>query len=55
MADKCKSCIGKLEYKTSLPWRYCKYNNEKYFGRDETKMTQDHYIEANKYESVEVL
>lgn len=40
---KCKTCIGKLEYRTSNSCRYCKYNNENYFGRDDSKMIQDNY------------
>lgn len=41
--SKCKSCIGRYEYKTSLSCRYCKYNTEPYLGRDESKMIKDGY------------
>ena len=40
---KCRSCIGRLEYKTSIPCRYCKWNTEQYWGRDESRMVEDHY------------
>jgi hypothetical protein len=26
--NKCKSCIGRYEYKTATPCRYCKWNKE---------------------------
>ena len=41
--NKCKSCIGRLEYKTAIPCRYCRWNKEPYWGRRESKMIEDHY------------
>lgn len=43
MKSKCKTCIGKYEYKTSCTCRYCKWNKEPYWGRQESKMIQDNY------------
>ena len=44
MEAKCKTCIGRLEYKTSIPCRYCKHNKEPYWGRDEAKMINNSYV-----------
>jgi hypothetical protein len=41
---KCRTCIGKYEYKTQGKCRYCKRNTEDYWGKDETKMTEDKLI-----------
>lgn len=40
---KCSTCIGKYEYKTAIPCRYCKWNKEHYWGRNESKMVNDNY------------
>ena len=41
--NKCKTCIGRLEYRTSPSCKYCRYNRENYYGRNELKMIQDNY------------
>jgi hypothetical protein len=46
--SKCTTCVGKLEYKTAIPCRYCKWNIEPYWGRDETKMTKDYYKQVKQ-------
>ena len=40
---KCSICISKYDYKTSSSCRYCRWNKEDYWDRDETKMIQDNY------------
>lgn len=46
--DKCSKCIGKLDYRTSVPCRYCKHNKFQYWGRDESKMVKDNFREAKE-------
>jgi len=46
MGEKCKTCLGRLDWKTGIPCRYCKYNTAPYWGRDESKMTKDSYVYA---------
>ena len=53
-ANKCKTCIGKYECKTSYPCLYCKWNKEQYFGRDERNMINDNYRYVEEEENSDI-
>jgi hypothetical protein len=54
MKSKCSSCIRKYDYKTAIPCRYCKWNTEDYFGKNESKMVNDNYIHIEDDKNSEV-